>query len=667
MSGLIDLVYSAAQDSDFLLYPGMGEIMYDLRADGSFHAVSLERDVLGKRVGSHDFSKWERWQFIVWSASCGCDYVDNPAKGMGLQRLYDLVSSNLNLSQEDLITAVASKAGNPTEYRVDLLAAVLSFSHHVVFKLDDQGIVRQEHLTRLPSGQAFTVFESLTPEQCKGVWRGELHPKTLAPRLVVDEFDDANESAFAADFSTGRPPESFSVQRLKAWLIERGIPVPSQMARRHEILDLVKKALDYPAGTWGVITPWNSTMAGWTRPDPVTLVDDSDPIAGEVAWELMRTAPFPTIDDAFVNKLMPQTWANTLERGRKLFMDGMCYASKLSIQHGKQAGSDVPIWVVRMPVRASMRSQQYQVRVALSPRRPFLAPSSGCECENQCIACSHQVALLLVIIAAQAAPSFQAFEGSVRAFTSDTLASGAVHWWHLIFTDRKPRRRQQGAERRQAGTGLLESVQAHVLGAGSVPHPFELELMLFDDEAVAARCEPLHAPGSPAHAAYVRRLLGTGHFFSGGMLAEVVHFSSLGSSLVRETAVGGDEPLPFSRDEIRSWVTRVADELMDPPSPHASPQASPRHMEDEASPPRASPVSPASKARTPLSARLSFVVLRTPLSYLQSVRSRGTRSPDLQLESDEPEPEPRSAIPLRRPVRNRRLTRRFDQAAEIQI
>lgn len=122
MSGLIDLVYSAAQDSDFLLYPGMGEIMYDLKADGSFHAVSLERDVLGKRVGSHDFSKWERWQFIVWSASCGCDYVDNPAKGMGLQRLYDLVSSNLNLSQEDLITAVASKAGNPTEYRVDLLA-----------------------------------------------------------------------------------------------------------------------------------------------------------------------------------------------------------------------------------------------------------------------------------------------------------------------------------------------------------------------------------------------------------------------------------------------------------------------------------------------------------------------------------------------------------------
>ena len=59
MSGLIDLVYSAAQDSDFLLYPGMGEIMYDLKADGSFHAVSLERDVLGKRVGSHDFSKWE--------------------------------------------------------------------------------------------------------------------------------------------------------------------------------------------------------------------------------------------------------------------------------------------------------------------------------------------------------------------------------------------------------------------------------------------------------------------------------------------------------------------------------------------------------------------------------------------------------------------------------
>ena len=60
MSGAIDLVYSAAQDSDFLLYPGMGEIMYDFKHDSSFHVVDLDRDVLGLRVGQYDFTNWER-------------------------------------------------------------------------------------------------------------------------------------------------------------------------------------------------------------------------------------------------------------------------------------------------------------------------------------------------------------------------------------------------------------------------------------------------------------------------------------------------------------------------------------------------------------------------------------------------------------------------------
>jgi 5'-3' exonuclease len=38
--GELDLVYSAAQDSDFLLYNGMGDIMYDLRQDGAFHRIN---------------------------------------------------------------------------------------------------------------------------------------------------------------------------------------------------------------------------------------------------------------------------------------------------------------------------------------------------------------------------------------------------------------------------------------------------------------------------------------------------------------------------------------------------------------------------------------------------------------------------------------------------
>ena len=56
--GAIDLVYSAAQDSDFLVYHGMGEIIYDLRNDGSFKAVDLERDVLGKVIGQFNFTHW---------------------------------------------------------------------------------------------------------------------------------------------------------------------------------------------------------------------------------------------------------------------------------------------------------------------------------------------------------------------------------------------------------------------------------------------------------------------------------------------------------------------------------------------------------------------------------------------------------------------------------
>ena len=78
LDGELDLVYSAAQDSDFLLYSGMGDIMYDLRQDGSFHRINYESDVHGKRIGQFNFQGWTVAQFRTWSAACGCDYVDNP-------------------------------------------------------------------------------------------------------------------------------------------------------------------------------------------------------------------------------------------------------------------------------------------------------------------------------------------------------------------------------------------------------------------------------------------------------------------------------------------------------------------------------------------------------------------------------------------------------------
>ncbi|KAL1526239.1 hypothetical protein AB1Y20_014961 [Prymnesium parvum] len=48
-NGQIDIVLSAAEDSDFIVY-GMRRVMYNLKQDGSFHEVAIFDDVLGKIV-----------------------------------------------------------------------------------------------------------------------------------------------------------------------------------------------------------------------------------------------------------------------------------------------------------------------------------------------------------------------------------------------------------------------------------------------------------------------------------------------------------------------------------------------------------------------------------------------------------------------------------------
>lgn len=159
--GAIDLVYSAAQDSDFLVYQGMGEIIYDLHNDGSFKLVDLHRDVLGKKIKEFDFACWSETTFRVWSAACGCDYVENPV-GMGAVKLYKLINSNLALDEDDLVKLVASKAANASAYAVSLLAAVRSFQHHVVFEVGTNGAIKQVHLKPLPSNVALSGYKALT-------------------------------------------------------------------------------------------------------------------------------------------------------------------------------------------------------------------------------------------------------------------------------------------------------------------------------------------------------------------------------------------------------------------------------------------------------------------------------------------------------------------------
>lgn len=160
MDGELDLVYSAAQDSDFLLYSGMGNIMYDLRGDGSFHRINYELDVHGKIIGQFNFQGWTVEQFRTWSAACGCDYVDNP-RLFGAVKLYHLVRDNLSLSQSALIDVISSKADHAASYAVDLLAAVRSFSFHVVFERLCDGSVQQVHLTPLPHSIDFSCFTVL--------------------------------------------------------------------------------------------------------------------------------------------------------------------------------------------------------------------------------------------------------------------------------------------------------------------------------------------------------------------------------------------------------------------------------------------------------------------------------------------------------------------------
>ena len=206
MNGLIDLVYSAAQDSDFLVYHGMGDIMYELHNDGSFKLVFLELDVLGKVIGQFNFTQWSMSAFRVWSASCGCDYISNPPK-MGAVKLYQLINANLQLDESALIDLVASKALGASSYAVNLLSAVRSFQHHVVFEAASDGAVKQVHLQPLPHNRrgALGVQDTHTTAERRRLLR-RLDPTTLGPRLVVEEVDGASQPALEADFSAGQRP-----------------------------------------------------------------------------------------------------------------------------------------------------------------------------------------------------------------------------------------------------------------------------------------------------------------------------------------------------------------------------------------------------------------------------------------------------------------------------
>jgi hypothetical protein len=635
--GEVDIVYSAAQDSDFLLYSGMGDIMYDLRGDGTFHRINFEADVLGKAIGQFNFRDGTAPHFRLWSAACGCDYVDNPP-GWGAIKLHKLVYDNLSLSEAELIRLIASKATDATSYAVDLLAAVRSFSHQTVFERSSDGVVKQVPLTPLPEGVDLSSCVELSADQCARVYSGELDPITLGPRAAPQVTDDPNAPALEADFSSGQRPAQYSVPRLRQFLVNRGIPLPSLMRERAAVVELVELVLSYPRDTWPIIAPWAAEMAGWTRPDPVVL-DSRPPLAGDALWTLLHSEGFPKLTDGLLDMLMPRKWENTRERGQKLYLDGMCRVGQLSVSFASGAGGE-ECWCFRMPVHASMRGNYWQARLTISGSRVYLAPSSGCECENGCVACSHQVALFITLRRCQDCGSFAQFQSVAKAFAADTLASGAVHWWHLLFPlgERRSRRRARKAMKQaqqNAPAGDLE-----MLATREQAHPFQAAAARASDEAVLLDSRPLYAPGSDEHRGYVERVLGTGSF-SRGMAAQVVRLDPawrssldvLGWGPHISVSTGDDQPLS---DECLGRTPPAGDAPMLEVSPPSSPMST-----HSPTPSPAQPASPGSSASAVVRRLLGSRPSPTP-------RSRSPRESPLSDSSPPPPLGRRMTLRVRR-------------------
>jgi len=268
--------------------------MYNLKQDGSFHEVAIFDDVLGKIVKSYNFIKWSLAHFRIWSCACGCDYLDN-IPFLGASKVYRLVSENFDLSPREICQVISSHASDPHAHLEALWAAYLSFQFHHVFHYHEDRcgqtgqlldcFVKLRHLTPLPRDSDFHDMFPLpayTDEESSGVYFGRLHPVTLAPRVVTMEENDANAPALEADFSHGQCPQQYTVQKLKAYLVNRGIPIPAGMSRRDAIIELVEKVLMYPAGTWPIISPWSVDLAGWTRQDPVQLHESA------VTWSFIQ-------------------------------------------------------------------------------------------------------------------------------------------------------------------------------------------------------------------------------------------------------------------------------------------------------------------------------------------------------------------------------------------
>ena len=121
----------------------------------------------------------------------------------------------------------------------------------------------------------------------------------------------------------------------------------------------------------------------------------------------------------------------------------MCRVGQLSVSFASGAGGE-ECWCFRMPVHASMRGNYWQARLTISGSRVYLAPSSGCECENGCVACSHQVACSLPCVVARIVgllPSFNPwlkrlllthllaalFIGGICCSHSENVGAGGEH------------------------------------------------------------------------------------------------------------------------------------------------------------------------------------------------------------------------------------------------
>jgi hypothetical protein len=222
----------------------------------------------------------------------------------------------------------------------------------------------------------------------------------------------------------------------------------------------------------------------------------------------------------------------------------------------------------------------------------------------------------------QQAPSYAEFVAHAPAFNHETVASGRVHWWHLLFPlpsvmpTLRPRK-VKGASSQVESADEAESdpkanLESRLAAASEKPHPFLAAQARATNEQIVESGRPLYAPGSAAHRSYVTHIMATGHF-SGGMAHLIVR---------KDPVWAGTLASIQQRTDTAAQTDVAIDPVPEPAMPASPMPVSPdpeRHDDMESPVPRTPHRSPSSMLRRLLGSRETPVLRsRSPQSVRRS-------------------------------------------------